>query len=107
MFVGTAYAMAAPPGAEVTTFDTIMSFFPLIILMGIFYFFLFRPQQKKQKAIRETLESLKEGDSVITQGGIFGSIVKIKDDVVTLQIAEGVRVKIGRGYIVGLRSANE
>jgi len=107
IFVGTAYAMAAPPGAEATTFDTIMSFFPLLILLGIFYFFLFRPQQKKQKETRQMLESLKEGDSILTQGGIYGTVAKIKDDVITLTVAEGVKIKVNRVYVTGIKSPNE
>jgi preprotein translocase subunit YajC len=107
MFVGTAYAIAAPPGAEVTTFDTIMSFFPLLILLGIFYFFLFRPQQKKQKETRAMLENLKEGDSIMTQGGIYGTVAKIKDEVITLTVAENVKIKVNRAYVTGLKNPNE
>jgi preprotein translocase subunit YajC len=53
------------------------------------------------------LDNLKEGDSILTQGGLYGTIVKIKEDVATIQIADGVKVKINRAYIVGLKSVNE
>lgn len=107
IFGGVAYAMAPPPGAEVTTFDTIMSFAPLVLLVAIFYFLLFRPQQKKQQDTRKMIEGLKEGDSVLTQGGVYGTISKMKDDVLTLQVAEGVKLKVNRAYVVGLKSASE
>lgn len=107
IFGGVAYAMAPPPGAEVTTFDTIMSFAPLVLLVAIFYFLLFRPQQKKQQDTRKMVENLKEGDSILTTGGVYGTISKIKDDVLTLQVAEGVKVKVNRAYVVGLKSASE
>ena len=108
IFDGVAYAMAPPPGAtDVGIFETIMNFAPLILLVAIFYFLIFRPQQKKQKDVRKMIENLKEGDSVLTQGGIYGTISKIKDDVLTLQVADGVKIKVSRSYVVGLKSANE
>lgn len=99
--------MAPPPGADVTMFDTMMSFAPLVLLVAIFYFLLFRPQQKKQQDARKMIENLKEGDSILTTGGVYGTISKIKDDVLTLQVAEGVKIKVNRAYVVGLKTANE
>jgi preprotein translocase subunit YajC len=75
---------------------------PLILMFAIFYFLLIRPQQKKQKAHRELLGDLKKGDRVITSGGLYGRITGITDTVVTLEISEKVRVKVGRGNIAGL-----
>jgi len=103
MFDSVAYAMSAPPGAEQSSFDIFMSFFPLLLLVAIFYFFLFRPQQKKQKETREMIANIKEGDNVMTLGGMYGSVVKVKDDVITLQVAENVRVKVNRYYLAGLK----
>ncbi|MES0363816.1 MAG: preprotein translocase subunit YajC [Desulfobacteria bacterium] len=75
---------------------------PLILMFAIFYFLLIRPQQKKQKAHRQLLGDLKKGDRVITSGGLYGRITGITDTVVTLEISEKVRVKVGRGNIAGL-----
>jgi preprotein translocase subunit YajC len=65
----------------------------------IFYFLLIRPQQKKQKDLRNMLASIKKGDTVITQGGLHGRITGLTDQVATLEIAEKVRVKVSRAYI--------
>jgi len=75
---------------------------PLILMFAIFYFLLIRPQQKKQKQHRQVLSSLKKGDRVITSGGLYGRITGLTDTVVTLEISEKVRVKVGRANIAGL-----
>ena len=77
---------------------------PLLLMFAIFYFLLIRPQQKKQKKHRELLGTLKRGDQVVTVGGLHGKITGITDKVVTLEVAEKVRVKVGRGYISGMAS---
>jgi len=75
------------------------AFIPLILMGVIFYFLLIRPQQKKQKDLRNMLASIKKGDTVITQGGLHGRITGLTDQVATLEIAEKVRVKVSRAYI--------
>ena len=72
----------------------------MVVLFGIFYFLLIRPQQKKQKEIKQMLENLAHGDTVVTSGGIHGKIVAITDNVITLEIADKVRIKVYRPYIV-------
>ena len=81
----------------------ILSFLPLVAMFAIFYFLLIRPQQKKQKERDAMLTSLKEGNNVITTGGLYGKIKKIKDDVITLQIADNVRVKISKDSVTSLK----
>ncbi len=81
--------------------------FVMIPIMVIFYFLLIRPQQKKQKELKTMLDGLQKGDVVVTQGGIQGKITGIADQVVTLEIAEKVRVKLQRGYVVALVSRGE
>lgn len=83
------------------------AFGPLIIMVVIFYFLLIRPQQKKQKEHRTMLQNLQKGDEVLTQGGLQGRIMGITDTVVTIEIAEKVRVKVQRGYIAALVSRGE
>jgi preprotein translocase subunit YajC len=73
-------------------------------MFAIFYFLLIRPQQKKQKKQREVLAALKRGDMVVTSGGLHGKITGLTERVITLEIAEKVRVKVGRGYIAGMAS---
>lgn len=74
------------------------------LLIAIFYFLLIRPQQKQRKEHTKMLEELKKGDEVLTQGGLYGSIYKIKDETVSLEVAEGVRLRVSRSAISGLRS---
>ena len=69
------------------------------VLFLIFYFILIRPQQKKQKEARKMLDELKEGQNVVTLSGIHGTIKKLKDDIVVLQIDNNVRIKINRTSI--------
>ncbi len=83
------------------------AFLPLILMVVIFYFLLIRPQQKRQKEHRMMLQNLRKGDVVMTQGGIHGRITGLTDSVVTLEIADKVRVKVQRGYIAGLLSRGE
>ena len=94
-----AFAMA-PPSDGAENGGSLLSLLPPMIMMFlIFYFILIRPQQKKQKEARKMLDELKEGDQVVTMSGIHGTIKKLKDDIVMLQIADNVRIKINRASI--------
>ncbi|NCC77641.1 MAG: preprotein translocase subunit YajC, partial [Clostridia bacterium] len=73
----------------------------------IFYFLLIRPQQKKAKEHQNYLANLKKGDKVITGGGIYGQIAGLTDKVVTLEIAENVRIKVSRSAIAGSAADSE
>jgi preprotein translocase subunit YajC len=98
---GLAYAMGAPGGGGGGT-SQLMSFAPIILIFVVFYFLLIRPQQKRAKEHRSLLSNLKEGDQVITSGGIYGRITGIRDDKITLEISDKVRVKVNRGNIGGV-----
>ena len=76
----------------------------LVIMFAIFYLLLIRPQQKRAKQHKELVENLKAGDQVVTAGGIHGTIVAVQDDVITIEIASNVRVKINRPSIVGTKT---
>ena len=80
------------------------AFVPLILMFAIFYFLLIRPQQKKAKQHRELLSALKKGDRVVSSGGLHGTITGLTDDLVTVEVAPKVRVKISRGSISGVSS---
>jgi preprotein translocase subunit YajC len=77
------------------------AFLPLIIIFGIFYFLLIRPQQRKAKQHKQVLASLKKGDRVVSSGGLHGLITGLTDDLVTMEISPKVRVKVSRGSIAG------
>jgi preprotein translocase subunit YajC len=81
---------------------TFGAFVPLILMFAIFYFLLIRPQQKKAKQHRELLAHLKKGDRVVSSGGLHGTITGLTDDLVTVEIAPKVRVKISRGSVAGV-----
>jgi preprotein translocase subunit YajC len=80
------------------------AFIPLILMFAIFYFLLIRPQQKKAKQHRELLSALKKGDRVVSSGGLHGVITGMSDDIVTMEIAPKVRVKVSRASISGVAS---
>jgi preprotein translocase subunit YajC len=87
-----AYAMGSQPGAGGGS--QWMSFLPIILIFAVFYFLLIRPQQKRAKDHRALLTSLKVGDQVLTSGGIYGRVTGLRDDVLTLEISDKVRVKV-------------
>ncbi|WP_290372868.1 preprotein translocase subunit YajC [uncultured Muribaculum sp.] len=71
----------------------------IVALIAIFYFFMIRPQQRKQKEIRKFREGLNVGDRVITAGGIYGKIRAVKENTITLEIADNVRISIDKGSV--------
>jgi preprotein translocase subunit YajC len=88
--------------------EMLQQFFPFIIVIGIFYFLLIRPQQQKAKQLKAQLSGLKRGDAVITSGGIIGTIARVvNDDEVTVEIADGVRVRVVRSTISGITAKGE
>ena len=82
---------------------------PIILVMIIFYFLLIRPQQKRAKQHRQMLSALRRGDKVVTNGGITGTIVKVVDDLdtVEVQIAKDVKVNVVRAMIAEVSSKTE
>ena len=81
----------------------LIGFAPLLIIMVIFYVLLILPQQKRQKQVRQMLSALKTGDKVVTNGGIYGTIVGMEDDAVQLRIADQVKIKVARSAIAGIQ----
>ncbi len=99
LFTTLAYAMGQAPSGGGSQGNPLMAFMPLILLFVIFYFLLIRPQQKRAKEHREMLSNLKKGDYVITGGGLYGRVVDIDGDVITLCVAPDVEVKVNRNFI--------
>jgi len=100
MFNDLAYAMGGLPGGG--TAGGLGSFLPLILMFVVFYFLLIWPQQKKSKAHRQVLANLQKGETVVSSSGIYGTITGLTDTVVTLEIAEKVRIKVSRSSIAGV-----
>jgi len=78
-----------------------MQFFPMLLIIGVMYLLVLRPQMKKSKELQKMLSELKKGDDVVTTGGMLGRITGIKDDEITLQVQEGVRIRILRSAVTG------
>jgi len=89
--------MAQPQGQEA---NPLMTFLPLILIVVVFYFFMIRPQVKRQKEVRKFRESLAKGDNVITTGGIYGKIVEIKETTIILQVDKDVNIKVDKSAII-------
>lgn len=98
----------APAGGAVEGPSILMQFLvPLGLVFAIFYFIVIRPANKKQKALQEMLGALKNGDRVITTGGIYGTVAGITDDIVQLRVASTVKIDISRNAIAGLQNQEE
>ena len=104
MFISPAYAQAAGAGPD----PLINMLVPLLLVLPIFYFLLWRPQQQRMKQHRELINAVKRGDTVITAGGIIGTVVKVKDDnEIEVEIAKDIRVRVLKGSISDVRNKGE
>lgn len=104
MFWSVAYAQAAGAPAKPGTLEM---FLPFIFIFGIFYFLVIRPQVKRQKEHQKMVSDLKRGDAIITASGIFGTIESLSEKFVTVEIADGVVIKILRSQIMGPQNTAE
>ena len=105
MFTSPAYAQAAGgmPGG-----DLISMILPLVMIMGVFWFLLIRPQQKRLKDHQELVKNVRRGDTVVTGGGIVGKVHKVVDDnEIILEIAENVRIRVVKSSISEVRTRGE
>ena len=103
MLITPAYAQAAGGAGGAFT-----SFIPLILIFGIMYFLLIRPQQKKVKEHQAMVDAVRRGDQVVTQGGIIGKISKVKEDgEVEIEIADGVKVRVVKSTLAQVVSKTE
>ncbi|MDM7256095.1 MAG: preprotein translocase subunit YajC [Paracoccus sp. (in: a-proteobacteria)] len=102
MFVTPAYAQDAAAGA-----NPIASLIPFVLIFVIMYFLMIRPQQKRMKEHRAMVEALKKGDQVVTQGGILGKVVSVRDNEVEIEIAQGVKVRVVRSTISSVVSKTD
>ncbi len=94
----------ASPGAG----DLIGMIAPMILIMGVFYFLLIRPQQQKQKAHLETLKKVAKGDTVVTHGGLIGKVTKLIDDnEIQVEVGENIKVRVVKGGIAEIRAKGE
>lgn len=103
MFVSPAFAQSVGGAAGIGT-----SLIPLVLIFGIMYFLLIRPQQKKAKEHRNMVAAVRKGDRVVTQGGLIGKVTKVKEDnEVEVEIATGVKVRVVQNTISHVLSKTE
>jgi preprotein translocase subunit YajC len=84
------FLMADPKSGQ----NPLMSLLPLLLIVLVFYFFMIRPQMKKQKELRNFRSTLKVGDKIVTSGGIFGRINDIRDNVILIEVEDKMRLKV-------------
>lgn len=77
-------------------------FIPIVLMFAIIYFLMIRPQQKQAKQHKAMLEALKRGDQVVTTGGILGKVFQINEGIVTIEVADGVRIRVMKGQIASV-----
>lgn len=108
MFVTPAYAQAAGAPAAGGMSEILIQLMPILLLVVIFWFLIFRPQQKRVKAQQAMLSAIRRGDTVVTTGGIVGKVTKAVDgEDLEVEISQGVKVKLVRGMISDVRSKAE
>ncbi len=86
------------------TMALLNSLWPFVLMGGIFYFMLWKPQKKEQQRRQDLLNSLKEGDEIITIGGIYGTITSISEKRVKVKVAEGVEIEMARNAVSGFQN---
>ena len=80
----------------------LLQFLPFIFVFAIFYFLLIAPMRKRQKALQAMIAALKKGDKVVTNGGLYGEVAAVHDDVVILKVADNVKLRVAKSAISGL-----
>jgi preprotein translocase subunit YajC len=85
----------------------IVAFLPLIFILIIFYLIVFLPARRRQKKLDEMIANLKTGDKVVTNGGIYGTIVGFRNDRIQLRVAENVKIEISRNAVTALQTPEE
>ena len=92
--------MAQPAAQGGAQPNPLMTFLPFILIIVVFYFFMIRPQMKRQKEVAAFRNSLQKGDKVVTTGGIYGKIVELRDNYILLQIDDNVKIRVDKNAIV-------
>ena len=94
------YLMGQPAGGTAGQSNPLLTFLPLILVFVVFYFFMIRPQMKKQKEMNNYRNSLQKGDKVVTTGGIYGRIAEVQDNYVMMDVGGDVKLKIDKSAVI-------
>ncbi|MGB2631038.1 MAG: preprotein translocase subunit YajC [Candidatus Omnitrophota bacterium] len=98
-----AFAQTQTAAAPQAQQNPLISLLPIALIFIIFYFLLIRPQKRSQQDHKKMLSELKKNDEVVTSGGVYGTIVNIQEDVITLRVDDNTRIKVQKGSISRLR----
>jgi preprotein translocase subunit YajC len=101
------YLMGQPAGATGGQSNAFITFLPLILVFVVFYFFMIRPQMKKQKEMTNYRSSLKKGDKVITTGGIYGRVHEVKDNYIMMDAGGDMKLKVDKSALLKDPSTGE
>ncbi len=92
----TVFLQAAAPAQP----NTLTSLLPLLLIIVVFYFFMIRPQMKKQKELKTYRAGIQKGDKIVTTGGIYGKVTDVKDQTITVEVAENVRIRVDKSAVL-------
>lgn len=102
MTVSPALALILGAAAPAGSSAFFVQMLPLVLIFVIFWFLLIRPQQKRMKEHRAMIDAVKKGDGVVTGGGIVGKVIKVEDQIVEVEIAQGVKIKVVKGTLTDI-----
>ena len=100
MLISSAFAQTAPAAAGGDMQSTLMNMLPILVMFGVLYLVMIRPQMKKQKEHKAMIESIVKGDEVVTAGGFLGRVAKLGDAFISVELATGVEVQMQRSAVV-------
>ena len=106
LFISSAYAQEAAATAASQP-SALAGFLPLIIMVALFYFLLIRPQQRKINEHKKMVNALRKGDKILTGGGIYGTVTKVEDDVLHVEIASHTEIRVARNTIISVVTRTE
>ena len=103
--IDSAYAMGSPPGGG--SANPIASLLPFVLMFAVLYLLILRPQMKKQKNQQKMIDELQKGDEIVTSGGIHGTILNLKDDIIVLKLAENVKIELSRAAVSRVKNKEQ
>ncbi len=105
MFITEAFAQTATDASSGPSL--LIQFAPILLIFVIMYFLILRPQRQKQRQHQEMIANVRRGDTVVTSGGLIGKVAKVDEADITVELAEGVRVRVVKGTLAEVRAKGE
>lgn len=105
--IATAYAMGGAPAEGGEQPNAIVQFLPFVLMFLVLYLLILRPQMKKQRNQQRMIDELEKNDKIVTSGGIHGTILNIKDDILVVKIADNVKIEISRAAVSRVKNKED